>query len=396
MSKVFLQPARSPEAAANILKSLNKAVGNEIFDGLNLEEKARAISELGEPDFRLWSPKDGKKNPDHWRKMSPGDTVLIFEKGSQKLRRFQIQGTFLNEQIGLNVWGPWKNGAVFKHLYSLGDELDCELTLERLGQALGYKERWTIQSFSLMDPQQSSDILQALNTTPRKRRSESGLALINRGAVLRAMERIDRGGVHPFSESKKFDVVHNGKRYPPKALAGLATIEVRAEPLLPSDFSGGAGSYCHIVLKECGFEIEVKESAFPPTHDPDKLQNQVRELTTIDSSKKPSGNKSPERVKTEQERFSRCPHVTTHVLKRAKGICECCGSEAPFKRDDGTPYLEVHHVEQLGDDGPDIVENAVGICPNCHRECHSGENRSEITKKLESILKKLYGTAGFQ
>lgn len=71
--------------------------------------------------------------------------------------------------------------------------------------------------------------------------------------------------------------------------------------------------------------------------------------------------------------YKRNPDVVAEVLRRARGKCEDCGEPAPFKRvSDGTPYLEVHHQVQLADGGPDTVENAVALCPNCHRKAHFG------------------------
>uniref|UniRef100_UPI003D06D395 HNH endonuclease n=1 Tax=Alcaligenes faecalis TaxID=511 RepID=UPI003D06D395 len=61
------------------------------------------------------------------------------------------------------------------------------------------------------------------------------------------------------------------------------------------------------------------------------------------------------------------------VLERASGSCEACKEPAPFKRkSDGTPYLEVHHRIQLAHGGEDTVENAIALCPNCHRKAHFG------------------------
>ncbi|MFV3370974.1 HNH endonuclease [Pseudomonas sp. NY15435] len=39
---------------------------------------------------------------------------------------------------------------------------------------------------------------------------------------------------------------------------------------------------------------------------------------------------------------------------------------------DGKPYPEVRHVVRLADGGEDTVENAIAICPNCHRLRHFG------------------------
>jgi 5-methylcytosine-specific restriction protein A len=71
--------------------------------------------------------------------------------------------------------------------------------------------------------------------------------------------------------------------------------------------------------------------------------------------------------------FARNPDVAAEVLVRANGVCERCNCEAPFVRSkDGSPYLEVHHTGRLADGGEDTVQNAMALCPNCHRELHFG------------------------
>lgn len=73
--------------------------------------------------------------------------------------------------------------------------------------------------------------------------------------------------------------------------------------------------------------------------------------------------------------YQRNADVVAEVLDRANGTCERCGAAAPFIRaSDGTPYLEVHHKIRLADGGEDTVENAIAVCPNCHRELHFGKN----------------------
>lgn len=83
--------------------------------------------------------------------------------------------------------------------------------------------------------------------------------------------------------------------------------------------------------------------------------------------------RKPKSVKVETRVFSRNPDVVAEVLFRANGICEACNMPAPFfKKVGGSPYLEVHHCVPLSDDGEDTVENAMALCPNCHRKAHYG------------------------
>jgi len=79
--------------------------------------------------------------------------------------------------------------------------------------------------------------------------------------------------------------------------------------------------------------------------------------------------------------FNRNPYVVAEVLERANGKCEFCNQVAPFNRvTDGTPFLEVHHIISLSDGGKDTIENAIALCPNCHRGAHYGGYEIERTK----------------
>lgn len=88
----------------------------------------------------------------------------------------------------------------------------------------------------------------------------------------------------------------------------------------------------------------------------------------------------PTKKKVSVWRYDRNPDVVAEVLLRAKNYCECCHTLAPFQRTkDGGYYLEVHHIIPLSENGEDSVENAIALCPNCHRQEHYGEQR--IDKK---------------
>lgn len=84
-------------------------------------------------------------------------------------------------------------------------------------------------------------------------------------------------------------------------------------------------------------------------------------------------SKKPAQVSVVTKAFIRNPDVVAEVLLRAGGVCECCNKVGPFiSKAQGTPFLEVHHKVRLADGGDDSVENAVALCPNCHREKHYG------------------------
>lgn len=104
--------------------------------------------------------------------------------------------------------------------------------------------------------------------------------------------------------------------------------------------------------------------------------------------KMPEGIALPQKVSTVSTAFVRDPKVRAWVLKEANGICEGCGSNAPFEVD-GLPFLEVHHVKHLAQKGSDRITNAVALCPNCHQRCHRSSDRDVFTKGLYSKINRL-------
>ena len=84
--------------------------------------------------------------------------------------------------------------------------------------------------------------------------------------------------------------------------------------------------------------------------------------------------------------WERSEAVRVYVLRRAAGVCERCGGPAPFVREDGTSYLEAHHIRRLTDGGPDDPRYVAGVCPNCHREAHHGQNRKALNERLSRTV----------
>lgn len=106
--------------------------------------------------------------------------------------------------------------------------------------------------------------------------------------------------------------------------------------------------------------------------------------------KKISGKKIENKsVIVETKQYYRDPDICSFALKRAQGRCECCGEEAPFKRYDGRPYLETHHLTPLSVGGSDSMYNVCGVCANCHRELHFGVNREILKKKILKNINKV-------
>lgn len=87
-----------------------------------------------------------------------------------------------------------------------------------------------------------------------------------------------------------------------------------------------------------------------------------------------------------QIRRQRSTDIKEYVLRRAGGFCELTGEKAPFLKDNGEPFLEVHHIRRLSDGGLDHPVNCAAITPNVHREIHFGANGSALDERLASLI----------
>jgi hypothetical protein len=100
----------------------------------------------------------------------------------------------------------------------------------------------------------------------------------------------------------------------------------------------------------------------------DSEEARLERLRARSASKEP-----PPKIVTTTVTHQRSADVIAEALLRSKGICGRCGNTAPFKSArTGMPFLEVHHIKPLSENGLDIIENVIALCPNCHRNAHYG------------------------
>lgn len=133
----------------------------------------------------------------------------------------------------------------------------------------------------------------------------------------------------------------------------------------------------------------VADDAALPTSEPVVLAQRIIRLRAMGRVPKPEGSRSPAVRETSlTTKYVRSPTVAAYVLQRAEGLCELCG-RASFTTDYGAVFLEVHHVIQLSQGGPDTPWNTVALCPGCHRELHYGASRIRLKAQLYERIPEL-------
>lgn len=82
---------------------------------------------------------------------------------------------------------------------------------------------------------------------------------LTREHVLRTLSDLDAGLDHPFGRSTGYELLHDDRRYAPKAVVGLACRYSIGRILQPEEFSGGeAPGQANFVLRKLGFNVVIK------------------------------------------------------------------------------------------------------------------------------------------
>ncbi|NOR71292.1 MAG: hypothetical protein GQ532_16600 [Methylomarinum sp.] len=219
-------------------------------------------------------------------------------------------------------------------------------------------------------------------------------AEISEGSYFEALSEIQRAELS--NESKVF-VVNNGQKEERQYKAKWRHERGKNSPLL-----GPTKGWVKVPLNrittikesQLGKALEESENNFASIFNnevepvlcdtPEKLNIEVENLRKNIGDKTPVGQKKPLKKTATRSEYVRDAAVVAYAFNRAKGVCESCLEKSPFLKTNNEPYLEVHHLKRLSDGGSDQISNVVAICPNCHRELHSGINKKKLLDKVYS------------
>ena len=84
---------------------------------------------------------------------------------------------------------------------------------------------------------------------------------IKRDDILQGIRKIEEEGIPPQAHSSTYDLLYNGKRFPPKLVLAYANIFANGEELDRNEFEGGKGTTCFKILKDNGFKIVLKNES---------------------------------------------------------------------------------------------------------------------------------------
>jgi len=126
---------------------------------------------------------------------------------------------------------------------------------------------------------------------------------IEREHIIKATREIDLNGIPPRRNSKKYFLIFEGKRYPPKYVLSLANRFANGEGLDSSEFSGGQET--NNFLKRLGFDIV-------------KISSSGTSVIPLSSQKKTFKANQ----KGHKETCPECKNTIERMLKKVYGVVE--------------------------------------------------------------------------
>jgi 5-methylcytosine-specific restriction protein B len=78
---------------------------------------------------------------------------------------------------------------------------------------------------------------------------------ITKEHLLKAIEKIDTEGIPSGADSRYYDVIYKGKKYPPKLIVSYSNLFANNELLDRNSFHGGLNTPAFDLLRSNGFTI---------------------------------------------------------------------------------------------------------------------------------------------
>lgn len=170
-----------------------------------------------------------------------------------------------------------------------------------------------------------------------------------------------------FGPSEDFDLIADGRRFPPKAVFGMAlSMATGGQEVLPKHFTGGEGSTCFRLLRDAGFDIVSKDTSITQLEPPTSPEQEWTEG---------SYRLVPHWKRERAVGLSRAKKAQYRRL-HGKLTCERCGFDPVqvFGSEVGEACIEVHHakvqVSEMRAGHITTLDDLQCLCANCHRFVH--------------------------
>lgn len=207
---------------------------------------------------------------------------------------------------------------------------------------------------------------------------------ITHSHVLKGIRLFDAGESHSFGKSKVYDLLYEGRRYPPKAILGLAAKVASGEIFEPSDFSGGEKSLCFKILRMAGFTIILKKGK-------GSVAVEIPEAPTPTEEFESEGQIEGGKKTRFTTYYERLPHYRKRALEIHGLSCMACDMNFVERYGPlGVGFIHVHHNKPVSEGEAKPIDPRTDlsvVCPNCHAMIHRKKSETLTVEQVRQLLR---------
>lgn len=160
MSKIILQPVANKVAYEHYTKTLLNPVSIDMIKQ-HVDKLTYDHIQMQYPNGNVyvWGVKNGEKNviKKKWERMERGDIALFARKGGIFASAI-ITIMFNSKSLALALWGSDKDNNTWENIYLVEEIHNINIPYKLLNSALGYKERYVVQGFNILNDEQSEKV----------------------------------------------------------------------------------------------------------------------------------------------------------------------------------------------------------------------------------------------
>lgn len=204
---------------------------------------------------------------------------------------------------------------------------------------------------------------------------------ITRNHILKSIKEFNEYGCNKKYDSTKYDLLFNGRRYPPKYIISIAYKFESNSPHPVKNFNGGKET--NNFLENLGFSIIDKNGNISKA----SVQTENINETYFEGKEKCKIHKTYER----DTRLA-IKKKETILKKQGRLKCEICGFDFHKRYGErGYGYIECHHnlaVSKMKKSTKVKLDDLSLLCSNCHRIIHRIEPWISVND-LKELIKPL-------
>jgi putative restriction endonuclease len=264
MPSVFVYSA-GQTAAKHFERSIETGIPVSTFQPLvPADFYARLQEAYPDGTAYLWGDRGGDHGRQYWQQIGTGDLALCYRQ-RRIVAASTVIATLENEAAGIAAW-PDATNEPYRLLFFLSKPAWTDVPVSDLPQYFGkvYQglrrlptSEQIVSDFGSLNRFVSEALLRPSTTSDANALPD----VLTAAQVSEAVRLFDSGREHGFADSTGYDLIFEGRRYPPKAIVGIAAEIVTGTRYGPQDFSGGLGSKCFRLLQEAGFQIVEKATS---------------------------------------------------------------------------------------------------------------------------------------